>query len=181
MSSRSGPPSSPRYITSTTATTQWRDLETDRGIQALEGKDVKALLSNVGSGGGGPATAAAGGATTGGDTTEAPKEEEKEEGRQSSSPTTRYMVLTPRREGGVRRRHGLRSIRLSGDGSLPFCTSTAWLGGHGRSIKDGGAISCCLDGVASLIFYDNMTECAPPWSSWGKEIRAFESELVAAA
>ncbi|KAH0435868.1 60s Acidic ribosomal protein [Colletotrichum kahawae] len=50
--------------------------------KALEGKDVKDLLSNVGSGGG-AAPAAAGGAAAGGATEaaaeEAPKEEEKEE------------------------------------------------------------------------------------------------------
>ncbi|KAK1633865.1 60s acidic ribosomal protein-domain-containing protein [Colletotrichum phormii] len=50
--------------------------------KALEGKDVKDLLSNVGSGGG-AAAPAAGGAAAGGATEaaaeEAPKEEEKEE------------------------------------------------------------------------------------------------------
>ncbi|KAL2757968.1 hypothetical protein ACRALDRAFT_2025653 [Sodiomyces alcalophilus JCM 7366] len=50
--------------------------------KALEGKDVKELLSNVGSGGGAAAAPAAGGAA-GGDAEEAkeeaPKEEEKEE------------------------------------------------------------------------------------------------------
>ncbi|WYZ41339.1 hypothetical protein EsH8_V_000234 [Colletotrichum jinshuiense] len=50
--------------------------------KALEGKDVKDLLSNVGSGGG-AAAPAAGGAAAGGAATEAaaeePKEEEKEE------------------------------------------------------------------------------------------------------
>ncbi|CRK25161.1 hypothetical protein BN1723_013519 [Verticillium longisporum] len=50
--------------------------------KALEGKDVKDLLSNVGSGGGAAATPAAGGAAAGGAAeaeAEAPKEEEKEE------------------------------------------------------------------------------------------------------
>lgn len=45
-------------------------------LQALEGKDVKELLTNVGSGGGAAAPAAAGGAAAGGD---APAEEEKKE------------------------------------------------------------------------------------------------------
>ena len=52
--------------------------------KALEGKDVKDLLSNVGSGGGGAAAPAAGGAAAGGaaaaeETKEEAKEEEKEE------------------------------------------------------------------------------------------------------
>ncbi|KAF1987993.1 ribosomal protein 60S [Aulographum hederae CBS 113979] len=52
--------------------------------KALEGKDVKELLSNVGSGGGAAAAPAAGGATGGGGAAEeaapeAAKEEEKEE------------------------------------------------------------------------------------------------------
>ncbi|EQB58742.1 60s Acidic ribosomal protein [Colletotrichum gloeosporioides Cg-14] len=50
--------------------------------KALEGKDVKDLLSNVGSGGGAApaaAGAAAGGAATEAAAEEAPKEEEKEE------------------------------------------------------------------------------------------------------
>ncbi|KAM0285610.1 hypothetical protein ACHAQH_001316 [Verticillium albo-atrum] len=50
--------------------------------KALEGKDVKDLLSNVGSGGGAAAAPAAGGAAAGGAAeaeAEAPKEEEKEE------------------------------------------------------------------------------------------------------
>ena len=52
--------------------------------KALEGKDVKDLLLNVGSGGGAAAAApAAGGAATGGAAAaeEAPKEAEKEEGK----------------------------------------------------------------------------------------------------
>ncbi|KAN0107281.1 ribosomal protein 60S [Russula decolorans] len=52
--------------------------------KALEGKDVKELLSNVGSGGGAPAagtTAAAGGAAP---AAEAPAEEKKEEEKEES-------------------------------------------------------------------------------------------------
>ena len=52
--------------------------------KALEGKDVKELLSNVGSGGGAPAVgapAAAGGAVP---ASEAPAEEEKEEEKEES-------------------------------------------------------------------------------------------------
>jgi large subunit ribosomal protein LP1 len=57
------------------------DTVSDSG-QALEGKDVKDLLLNVGSGGGAaaaPTSGGAGGAAAGGDAA-APKEEEKEEG-----------------------------------------------------------------------------------------------------
>lgn len=54
-----------------------RDLMT---VQALDGKNVKDILTNVGSGGGATAAAPAGG-TTGGAAAaeEAPKEEEKKE------------------------------------------------------------------------------------------------------
>jgi 60s Acidic ribosomal protein len=48
--------------------------------QALEGKDVKDLLLNVGSGGGAAAAPSAGGAAGGPAPEEAAKEEEKEEG-----------------------------------------------------------------------------------------------------
>ncbi|KAI3617786.1 hypothetical protein CBS9595_003695 [Malassezia furfur] len=53
--------------------------------KALEGKDVKELLTNVGSGGGAAAAApaAAGGAAAGG--AEAPKEEEKKEEEKEES------------------------------------------------------------------------------------------------
>ncbi|CAL3967451.1 hypothetical protein PZA11_003752 [Diplocarpon coronariae] len=52
--------------------------------KALEGKDVKDLLLNVGSGGG-AAAPAAGGAAAGGDAVaDAPKEEEKEEAKEES-------------------------------------------------------------------------------------------------
>ncbi|KAK0635897.1 60s acidic ribosomal protein-domain-containing protein [Bombardia bombarda] len=48
--------------------------------KALEGKDVKDLLLNVGSGGGAPAAAAAGGVAASGGAAEEAKAEEKEEG-----------------------------------------------------------------------------------------------------
>ncbi|EKD13807.1 putative 60S acidic ribosomal protein P1 [Drepanopeziza brunnea f. sp. 'multigermtubi' MB_m1] len=52
--------------------------------KALEGKDVKDLLLNVGSGGG-AAAPAAGGAAAGADAVaDAPKEEEKEEAKEES-------------------------------------------------------------------------------------------------
>lgn len=77
----------------------------------MEGKDVKDLLLNVGSGGG-AAAPAAGGAAAGGDAggAEAAKEEEKEEGTlQLAIPR---IKLTLHRKGGVGRRHGIRSLRL---------------------------------------------------------------------
>jgi hypothetical protein len=73
-------------------------------------------LASVPSGGAGAAPAA-GGAGAGGAAAEAPKEEAKEEGMHSSIPQQRAtVILTRHREGGVRRRHGLRSLRLS----VPF-------------------------------------------------------------
>jgi len=54
--------------------------------KALEGKNLKDLLSNIGAGGGAaaaPVAAAAGGASSGG-AAEAPKEEEKEEEKEES-------------------------------------------------------------------------------------------------
>lgn len=58
----------------------------DGPLQALEGKDVKELLLNVGSGGGAAAAPAAGGAAAGGDASagEAAKEEKKEEEKEES-------------------------------------------------------------------------------------------------
>jgi len=54
--------------------------------KALEGKNVKDMLTNVGSGGGAPAAAAVGGApAAGGAAAEAPKEEEKKEEEKEES------------------------------------------------------------------------------------------------
>ncbi|KAI0327388.1 hypothetical protein GY45DRAFT_1327614 [Cubamyces sp. BRFM 1775] len=52
--------------------------------KALEGKNVKDLLSNVGAGGAGPAAAAAPAAAGGAAAAEAPKEEEKKEEKEES-------------------------------------------------------------------------------------------------
>ena len=85
--------------------------------KALEGKDVKDLLLNVGSGGG--AAPAAGGAAPAAGAADAPAaEEKKEEGkfeheRNAAQPRTHADENSACREGGVRRRHGLRSLRLS--------------------------------------------------------------------
>ena len=61
--------------------------------KALEGKNVKDLLSNVGAGGAGPAAAPAGGAAAGAAAAEAPKEEEKKEEEKEESDDD--MVRTP--------------------------------------------------------------------------------------
>ncbi|KAK1229772.1 hypothetical protein PQX77_007149 [Marasmius sp. AFHP31] len=53
--------------------------------KALEGKDVKELLSNVGSGGGAPAAAGGAPAAAAGGAAEAPKEEEKKEEEKEES------------------------------------------------------------------------------------------------
>ncbi|KAK0720908.1 60s acidic ribosomal protein-domain-containing protein [Lasiosphaeris hirsuta] len=52
--------------------------------KALEGKDVKDLLSNVGSGGGAAAAPTSGGAAAAGGAAEEAKEEEKEEEKEES-------------------------------------------------------------------------------------------------
>ncbi len=83
-------------------------------IQALEGKDVKDLLLNVGSGGGAAAAPAAGGAASGDAAAEAPKEEEKEEGTSTPKvldPVNAYTDMY-HSQGGVRRGYGFRSFRL---------------------------------------------------------------------
>ena len=61
---------------------EYSELALMLDTQALEGKDVKDLLLNVGSGGGAAAAPAAGGAAAGGDGAAAEeKAEEKEEGK----------------------------------------------------------------------------------------------------
>lgn len=100
-----------------------RMLTIVRDLQALEGKDVKDLLTNVGSGGGAAAPAAGGAAAGGAAAAEEAKEEAKEEGAYIRSEWRHTNVLSilragktdnPYREGGVRRGYGLRSVRLSG-------------------------------------------------------------------
>ncbi|KAL8914436.1 MAG: hypothetical protein Q9171_000941 [Xanthocarpia ochracea] len=83
--------------------------------KALEGKNVKDMLLNVGSGGGAAAapTGAAGGAAAETAPEEA-KEEKKEEGTMSMSVihNNRANAMSTPRERGVGRRHGFRTIRL---------------------------------------------------------------------
>jgi hypothetical protein len=119
-SSPSGQLSSPRCARPSEIT---RDAVSDTR-QALEGKDVKDLLLNVGSGGGAAAAPAAGGAggaaASGGDAAPA-EEEKKEEGTSTRhSHFSGLSTNTPHREGGVRRGHGLRSLRLSAFFPFPF-------------------------------------------------------------
>lgn len=94
MSSPSGPRFSPRYGTPELCAiaigiSRWddrvgRDSAADWDflqLQALEGKDVKDLLSNVGSGGGAATAPAAGGAAAGGAAAAEEVKEEKVEGK----------------------------------------------------------------------------------------------------
>jgi hypothetical protein len=86
-------------------------------FQALEGKDIKDLLTNVGSGGA-AAPAAVGGAAAGAaaPAEAAAAEEKKEEGKDLKPVRLGFADRnTDRlyREGGVRRGHGLRSVRLN--------------------------------------------------------------------
>lgn len=100
--------------------------------KALEGKDVKELLTNVGSGGGAPAAVAApsGGAAAGGAAAEEKAEEKKEEEKEESDGA--YSIM-PKTLCGTSfadmnisvalflfRRHGFRFVRLSV--SLSSCT-----------------------------------------------------------
>ena len=85
-------------------------------VQALEGKDVKDMLLNVGSGGGAAAAAPSGGAAVAaGGAADAPaeKEEEKEEGAMLCDAPPPYFANVSNREGRVGRRHGFRPLRLS--------------------------------------------------------------------
>lgn len=85
-------------------------------VQALEGKDVKDMLLNVGSGGGAAAAAPSGGAAAAaGGAADAPaeKEEEKEEGTMGLEFHAGDIANDRNREGRVGRRHGFRPLRLS--------------------------------------------------------------------
>jgi len=85
-------------------------------LQALEGKDLKDIIMNIGAGGGAAAAPAAGGAAdAGGAPAEAAKEEEKEEGMSTGTCKIKNGIRTNTlyREGRVRRRYGIRTFRLS--------------------------------------------------------------------
>lgn len=150
--------------------------------QALEGKEVKDLLVNVGSGGG--AAAAAGGAAAGGAaaTADAPAEEEKEEGAFWPLCETKKLIVLMRsyREGGVRRGHGFRSLRLNSQCHLLrrlfflllLCTSTAWHFGvfiHiDGCIQDGVGAYILRPGQSSFVHKDNMMNALTRRSSRGE-------------
>ena len=97
-------------------------------LQALEGKDVKDLLLNVGSGGGAAAAPTAGGAASGAAAVEETKEEEKEEGticpmlcHYPDNHTDKFNS-----KGRVRRGYGFRSFRLERFLSFLSVLSNAW-------------------------------------------------------
>ena len=98
-------------------------------LQALEGKDVKDLLLNVGSGGGAAAAPTSGGAAAGGAAAaEETKEEEKEEGTicplSYSHRDNQTNVFYSK--GGVRRGYGFRSFRLERFLSFLSVLTNAW-------------------------------------------------------
>jgi hypothetical protein len=113
---------------------RWGSLTEDTAdtwiLQALEGKDVKDLLLNVGSGGGAAAAPTAGGAAPAA-AAEETKEEEKEEGTIYPS-ICRHPVNQANNfysKGRVRRGYGFRSFRL--ERFLSFCL---YLQMHGHGI-----------------------------------------------
>lgn len=101
-------------------------------VKALEGKDVKDLLTNIGSGAGAAAPAAGGAVATEAAPAEEKKEEKKEEGMLRNTDAIsrgvreRCLTILRSHRGGVRRGHGFRSLRLSGFLRFfpPFCTPT---------------------------------------------------------
>jgi len=89
--------------------------------KALEGKDLKDMLVNVGSGGGAAAAPAAGGAAAGGAAAaeEAPKEEEKAAEKEESDDGKGHQTCTDAsRKTLTFDRHGFRSFRLSACANL---------------------------------------------------------------
>lgn len=97
-------------------------------IQALEGKDVKELMTNVGSAG--PAApAAGGGAAAPAEAAAGGEDKKKEEGIQPRTYLSEmWMWMCANsiyREGGVRRGHGIRSFRLSVSSRFPFLVSSS--------------------------------------------------------
>jgi hypothetical protein len=124
----SGPHFSPRYEGHRNGDDTPEDSADTRILQALEGKDVKDLLLNVGSGGGAAAAPTAGGAAGGAAPVEEAKEEEKEEGmvylmscRHPYDHTNMFYS-----KGRVRRGYGFRSFRLERFLSLLSVLTNAW-------------------------------------------------------
>lgn len=112
MLSPSGPLSSPRYARKEHEICRYSG--TNSCAQALEGKDVKDLLLNVGSGGG-AAAPAAGGAAGGEAAAAEEKPAEEEEGMEHPYYPRCFLYRNTDilySQGGVRRGYGLRSLRL---------------------------------------------------------------------
>lgn len=141
---------------------------------------MKDLLTNVGSGGGAAAPAAGGAAAAaGGD--DAPAEEAKEEGSSTPSnlvrPDVPLLTPIPYREGGIRRGHGFRSLRLNSHAVttvfLLLCTSTTSPQGS-QSIDltawRGRNMSCVMDKVVSYTSNDGRDECLNDGVHVGKEL-----------
>ena len=126
MLSPSGPPSSQRYENHIRRGHEEYVLIS--GTQALEGKDVKELLLNVGSGGGAAAAPAAGGAAGGEAAAEEAKPEEKEEGKKCISIYTEQHANTINSQRGVRRGYGFRSFRLNALKHFLSELTNAWHG-----------------------------------------------------
>jgi hypothetical protein len=118
--------------------------------QALEGKDVKDLLLNVGSGGG--AAPAAGGAAAGGDTAaaEAAPAEEKEEGTlHAICSHARILTIPQRRRSQMTTWASVCSTkRLLSTISSPFAFAGVFKTGqrsdHAYSHSCGGLVIGCL-------------------------------------
>lgn len=129
MLNPSGAHFSPRYDGFCNGDDTTEDSADAWNLQALEGKDVKDLLLNVGSGGGAAAAPTAGGAASGGAAAaEETKDEEKEEGticpvlcHHPDSQTNSFYS-----QGGVRRGYGFRSFRLERFLSFLSVLTHAW-------------------------------------------------------
>jgi hypothetical protein len=106
--------------------------------QALEGKDVKDLLTNVGSGGGAAAVSSGGaaGGAGGAAPAEDAKVEEKEEGMRFQHHINEFLEADlDDREGRVRRGYGFRTFRLR-----DFWVILSVLTLHGFGLSSLGAI-----------------------------------------
>jgi 60s Acidic ribosomal protein len=121
----------------------------------LEGKDVKDLLLNVGSGGGAAAPAAGGAAAaTGGEAAAEEKKEEKEEGTLlvSNNLLCVYTDLD-HREGRVRRGHGFRSLRLKWElRLLCFCIFDS-IGVEGVCYTNHGSLQYIYSDQAGILLF----------------------------
>jgi hypothetical protein len=142
--------------------------------QALEGKDVKELLLNVGSGGGAAAAPVAGGAGAGGDAGAAEeKAEEKEEGTLNPGLLASSLEIhtnTVHREGRVRRGHGLRSLRLN-DFLSPFSSPFCLYRGLIKRVSGQFQMHISLAGVARLVATGRSVTPLGMYHSYWRTIR----------